>query len=438
MNDTMYDLIDNIYNLETELYTLELNESFTEWLFDNGYYYDELLESRSESSQWYLNFKNKVTNSLKNSLAQMKQHAMSQLNSDGKWLEQYKNIILNQKQYPVKPNVNMNNVTNYQAALQRIARPISTALNGIDLNKIDTDNKNNTNGWLKHYLIPTYTNQNNFTQYAKAYFYGGEGKKVNLKPQQVGKLLQSAYQFCSNYISRIQNCETELQAIVNYVNRDPSTGQIQQATQADLNKIQAAQYNKSSNSNNRNPLTNIASTNPNANVGVTNNIKRLNADTNIDIFMNDYFSDILNEDQPTNNMNTTQQPSNNTPLYNKNAVSANTHQNSSLVSNKAKQNPNGAPVDSRALAYKKKQVVCDIVKDCFNAKLAAIGMLYRDFIYMQRLHVASYKGSKAGNTGQRPQQVTQQPNQQQNQQMNQQKQVNTNQQQPQRKMMMQM
>jgi hypothetical protein len=128
------------------------------------------------------------------------------------------------------------------------------------------------------------------------------------------------------------------------------------------------------------------------------NAGQVNADTNMELFMADHFGtdwDTINEADVT-------QPQS----------SANIQQNKAIKNQQdasKPQSPNGAPVDNTSLAIAKHRAVCEIVEDCFNAKITAMGMIYRDFMFIMRNHVASYKGPNEGNLvgQQRTQQVNQ-------------------------------
>ena len=146
----------------------------------------------------------------------------------------------------------------------------------------------------------------------------------------------------------------------------------------------------------RNAMTDKAGTNPYQNIG-QQPVRQLNANTDYNIFEYEYFKDILLEKEEQTNLNNSQQ-------------NISQQQNNSQTQNKQKENPDGAPVNSSSLAYRKKQVMCEIIKDCFNAKLSALGLLYRDFIYLMDQHVNSYKQTSKNN-----QQNIQQSNQKQEQ-----------------------
>ena len=130
-----------------------LNEDFLLW-------YSTLVEDSASSTQWYLKWKVSVSDHIKNAIKHMKEYGRTQLLKDNAWMEKFRTVILNQQAYPVKPQNALRNSPNYELALQRIQNTIGSSLNGIDLEKIDTDNKDNSNGWLKHFLINTYKNGN--------------------------------------------------------------------------------------------------------------------------------------------------------------------------------------------------------------------------------------------------------------------------------------
>ena len=56
---------------------------------------------------------------------------------------------------------------------------------------------------------------------------------------------------------------------------------------------------------------------------------------------------------------------------------------------KADKQPSGVPVNNAALLQKKKEIACKIVRDAFAAKLSALGMVYHDFIFLIKNHIAT-------------------------------------------------
>ena len=76
----------------------------------------------------------------------------------------------------------------------------------------------------------------------------------------------------------------------------------------------------------------------------------------------------------------------------------NVHQyGNNILNNNNQQQPNNNSVekgsDNTSLNTKRKQIVVDIYKDAFNAKMSAVGLIYQSMLLLMRKHVASYKGS---------------------------------------------
>ena len=382
MNEIDEILLEEYYNTEIE----KLNEEFEKWLVNNHFY---LKEESANSMEWFLKWKLGYANKLKNSIKSVAIYAQTQAAKNLKWMEMYKPIILDQKQYPVKPQNIVKNAPNYTLALQRISIPISNALNGISMERIDPDNGDDKNGWLKHYLINTFR-QGKFVAFAKLFYYGADGQKMMYTIPQVGKLMETGYNYCLNYSSRVMGCETELNGIMNFINKEGNMGTISTTTPTALNTVQNNNMMK------QNVQQGMASTHPQQNSGMMQQQRPINANTNIEIFLGDYFSDILQEGEiinnTTNNQNLSQ--TNNVPQ------SSNPQNTINQMQNKSNQQPNGVPVNSAALNYKRKQVAGEIIKDCFNAKLFAMGNIYRDMMYIMKQHVASYKGANAANNNQ--------------------------------------
>ena len=371
-------IIENIL-VNTQLEINWINEQFKLWLAENDF---TILNESDTSSNWYNNQKTHIINNINVGIQNMNNFIQKQSQKNANKLNTYREYILNIKKYPLKPQSVPESCTNYKLALQRIDTPVTKNLSGIDLSKIDSEESQDKNTWLKNYLIPIYKG-GNFIQIAKNYYYGlDNGKQIKMNIQQMSEILQYAFQFCNLITNRMQSYTTEGKAIINFINTDPNTVQVTKDSISDLQKIKMATK--------RNAMTDKAGTNPYQNIG-QQPVRQLNANTDYNIFEYEYFKDILLEKEEQTNLN-------------------NSQQNISQQQNKQKENPDGAPVNSSSLAYRKKQVMCEIIKDCFNAKLSALGLLYRDFIYLMDQHVNSYKQTSKNN-----QQNIQQSNQKQEQ-----------------------
>lgn len=381
-------IVENIL-VNTQLELNWINEQFKFWLTENDFV---ILNESDTSANWYANQKTHIINNINVGIQNMNNFIQKQSQKNANKLNVYREYILNIKKYPLKPQSVPESCTNYKLALQRIDTPVTKNLSGIDLSKIDSEESQDKNMWLKNYLIPIYKG-GNFIQIAKNYYYGlDNGKRIRMNIQQMSEILQYAFQFCNLITNRMQSYTTEGKAIINFINTDPNTAQVNRDSISDLQKIALATK--------RNAMTDKAGTNPYQNIG-QQPTRPVNANTDYSIFEYEYFKDILLEKEETQQQNIPQQQT------------QNTQQNNSQMQNKQKENPNGTPVNSSSLAYRKKQVMCEIIKDCFNAKLSALGLLYRDFIYLMDQHVNSYKQVSKTNK-----QNIQQPNQEQNQQQN--------------------
>ena len=441
-----YDPIINGIRLETDI-ELELqNEEFKNWLIDEGYYLTE-----ETQQNWYIKWKAATIQALKTNTQNFINYSDEQIQNNSSWLEKYKGIILNFQKYPVKKEIGIKNAPNYMIALQRISRPVSNSLNGLNLSRIEisddqvtaeaanpdignqqnasnaqpnnqtnqstviqpkTINTNNNNQqqnqdedntWLKKMIIPIYDGRNSFVEEAKAYYYGTD-KRSNLPAGKLQPLMKSFVEYCSNYNTTIRSINNDLNGIIAFINKNPTTGAVQTNTNSDLQTMMAAQGNGGK-----------ASTNPNANA------QQVNADTDYSLFLNKYFSDILNEADGTYTQKpmpqirpvqqTSQAPTASTTKTADNTYKVNTTTPNNSHQQNTDQNINNNPsnnddtnkninnlnkkaADQGALEAKRKQTACNIIKDAYNAKITCMGLLYRDFMNIMESHATSYIGKK--------------------------------------------
>ena len=332
--------------------------------FYNQFY--DLDLSEDAQINWYLKWKDRIIGSLKTNTDNFLKYTNQQIKENGSFLEQNREVILNNRKYPANFKNSIKNAPNYQEAIRRLSRPVSNSLAGLNLNKIeiqdnqvstnDTTNNKNTvvesNVWFRKLIIPIYDGKNSFTETAKAYFYGSE-KRYNLNIQEIQRILSIGFKFCYNYNRTSKSINTDLMNLISFINRNPVSG-IQQnpTTVSDLQAIKNNQYNNSLK----------ASTNPNRNV--------IHADTDYSYFMSNYFGDILNEDQIKDTKDT-----------NKEKVDADQLNNKPKVDN----------TNTNQISSKRKQIACDILQDAYNAKITAMGLIYRDFINIMKNHVSNYK-----------------------------------------------
>lgn len=327
----------------------------------------EILENTQIN--WYLKWKDRIINSLKTNTDNFLKYTNQQIKENGSFLEQNREVILNSGKYPANFKNPIKNAPNYQEAIRRLSRPVSNSLSGLNLNKIEiqdnqvsiydtNDNTTESNVWFRKLIIPIYDGKNSFIKTAKAYFYGSE-KRYNLNIQEIQRILSIGFKFCYNYNRTSKSINTDLMNLISFINRNPVSG-IQQnpTTVSDLQAIKNNQYNNSLK----------ASTNPNRNV--------IHADTDYSYFMSNYFGDILNEDQIEKI-----KIQNQIKDTNKEKVDTNQLNNKPKIDN----------TNTNQISSKRKQIACDILQDAYNAKITAMGLIYRDFINIMKNHVSNYK-----------------------------------------------
>lgn len=321
-------------------------------------------------NNWYLKWKDKIISSLKTNTDNFLKYTNQQIKENGSFLEQNREVILNSGKYPANFKNPIKNAPNYQEAIRRLSRPVSNSLSGLNLNKIEIqdnqvsiyDTNDNTieesNVWFRKLIIPIYDGKNSFIKTAKAYFYGSE-KRYNLNIQEIQRILSIGFKFCYNYNRTSKSINTDLMNLISFINRNPVSGlQQNPTTVSDLQAIKNNQYNNSLK----------ASTNPNRNV--------IHADTDYSYFMSNYFGDILNEDQIEKI-----KIQNQIKDTNKEKVDTNQLNNKPKIDN----------TNTNQISFKRKQIACDILQDAYNAKITAMGLIYRDFINIMKNHVSNYK-----------------------------------------------
>lgn len=392
------------------------NEEFKQWLIENGY----VTLSEETQSQGYLKWKQATATGMKATLDKFLSYSNKQINKNRQFLEQNKEMILNSKKYPVQGSTVIQNAPVYDQALQRISRPVSNGLIGINLEKVEitgeqenqvsmgeaqvqqqaqggtvsqaTANSQQTtteadNLWLKKMLVPGYSGKVSFTEGAKAYFYGSDSR-VNMNIKAVQQLLPKAYQYCYNYNRNAHSTQTDLNGIISFINKDPLTNQQQTQAATAQQAQQAGQTNG------------MASTNPTANTAV-------NAAVEAEYFFNRYglqevdqatVSTVNRPIAPARSVNNSQQTNQTQQAYTQNRVDTTTNQQGQNTKQQddanTKKNEKAKEKQAKSQAQllaKKKQAAVELVRDAFNAKLTAMGLVYRDFINIMTNHVNSYK-----------------------------------------------
>lgn len=388
LKDDFFNAISESCEYDAILDMVQENRDMLLWMYENGYISQEYFEEAENSGndQWRLD---NIT-AIKANLKKFKDYANNQGKQNNEWLIQNRDYIIDQQKYPVKSGANIQNAPTYTTAFARIKKPLSSNISGIDIKRVailDTkannlqgdakkqaDYKNNL--WLKKMLVTDYNGQGSFDKFARDYYYGID-KKVNLQSQDIQQLLPKAYNFCTTYNALIKSLETDVNGIINYINKNPITGN-QEPT---LSQAQLA-ANKNASDVNKSNTQGMAT-------------KPVNADTDYSLFRSTYFKDLLSEDDQT-------KTSTATPKMSFSSNSSNDDNNQDGSNQPQNQNkPKQDPEDSETVVYNKKKLVCDILKQALNAKMTAAGMLYRDlFSYMQS-HVNSY--SKKTNQNQQQQ-----------------------------------
>lgn len=377
LKDDFFNAISESCEYDAILDMVQENRDLLLWMYENGYISQEYFEEAENSGndQWRLD---NIT-AIKANLKKFKDYANNQGKQNNEWLIQNRDYIIDQQKYPVKSGANIQNAPTYTTAFARIKKPLSSNISGIDIKRVtilDTkannlqgdakkqvDYKNNL--WLKKMLVTDYNGQGPFDKFARDYYYGID-KKVNLQSQDIQQLLPKAYNFCTTYNALIKSLETDVNGIINYINKNPITGN-QEPT---LSQAQLA-ANKNASDVNKSNTQGMAT-------------KPVNADTDYSLFRSTYFKDLLSEDDQT-------KTSTATPKMSFSSNSSNDDNNQDGSNQPQNQNkPKQDPEDSETVVYNKKKLVCDILKQALNAKMTAAGMLYRDlFSYMQS-HVNSY------------------------------------------------
>ena len=406
LKDDFFNAISESCEYDAILDMVQENRDMLLWMYENGYISQEYFEEAENSGndQWRLD---NIT-AIKANLKKFKDYANNQGKQNNEWLIQNRDYIIDQQKYPVKSGANIQNAPTYTTAFARIKKPLSSNISGIDIKRVtilDTkannlqgdakkqaDYKNNL--WFKKMLVTDYNGQGPFDKFARDYYYGID-KKVNLQSQDIQQLLPKAYNFCTTYNALIKSLETDVNGIINYINKNPITGN-QEPT---LSQAQLA-ANKNASDVNKSNTQGMAT-------------KPVNADTDYSLFVSTYFKDLLSEDDQT-------KTSTATPKMSFSSNSSNNGDNQDGSNQPQNQNkPKQDPEDSETVIYNKKKLVCDILKQALNAKMTAAGMLYRDlFSYMQS-HVNSYsKKTNQNNQKQQQEKLNTNPNKQDTDQNN--------------------
>ena len=389
MPSVMYDPIMESLRYDYLMKLSIMNEEFQQYIDrlqgqDDGV----LLEA---SQEWYNEWKITYISGIKANLSRFQLYLKSQNGKYSKWLAENKSIILDYNKYPPKNKEAIKSAPNYKLAIARLNKPITSSLNGINLNRVVLDqgeDKNRSNLWIKKLLISEYNdNEGTFVSFAKDYYCGNDNK-VKISLGSIPQVLEMAFNYCFNFNTILRATNVEANGLISYINNDPLTGQ---------------QNQPNTNQPNSTPQQGgIASTNPNVNAGNT----PVNAAYDqYSLFMKEFF----NEDIAQSNQASTSPTANPVSKNNNNMIKSNNPVKSKIskVMNKNNDSTNKDNKIKESDIYKKKRYVCDIVKDAFNSKMTAYGIIYKNFMDILQTHVNEYSKNANTNTNQQKQAVSQ-------------------------------
>lgn len=388
MPSVMYDPIMESLRYDYLMKLSIMNEEFQQYIDrlqgqDDGV----LLEA---SQEWYNEWKITYISGIKANLSRFQLYLKSQNGKYSKWLAENKSIILDYNKYPPKNKEAIKSAPNYKLAITRLNKPITSSLNGINLNRVVLDqgkDKNRSNLWIKKLLIPEYNdNEGTFVSFAKDYYCGNDNK-VKISLGSIPQVLEMAFNYCFNFNTILRATNVEANGLISYINNDPLTGQ---QNQPNTNKPNSTPQQGG-----------IASTNPNVNAGNT----PVNAAYDqYSLFMKEFF----NEDIAQSNQASTS-PTANPVSKNNNMIKSNNPVKSKIfkVMNKNNDSTDKDNKIKESDIYKKKRYVCDIVKDAFNAKMTAYGIIYKNFMDILQTHVNEYSKNANVDTNQQKQAVSQ-------------------------------
>ena len=319
-------------------------------------------------SDWYIKWKAETVMSMKNAFSKSKAYSMRQI-------EKYDRFLITNKQYfdinkyPPADDLRITDAPDYETAISRIRKPLAN-LSAVPLDKIEVGGRTSNNQWFMKMLISDYDgNGTGFLSFCENYFNGNDNKKT-LESHDMVKFIPIMYKYCMDYNSLVNTLDSQLHAILTYINQDPISKQVNATDTAEKElELMAKQKQQQA--------SKMASTNPQKNV--------IHASADYLAFRESFMilTEITNsasipsksQSKPMNNQSNTimnqkqQSPSNNpNQLVNKQQQDKNT---GTVVVHKANQ---------KQIIMKKKQVACEIMKDYFHAKVDAASLIYRDFI----------------------------------------------------------
>lgn len=352
-------LLYNDMKYQYQLDLLEQKRDFMLFLIENGM--NNQTSINEVVSQWYSTWKASLIQNINTTTTQYKNFSFSQINKYEQWLKNNKSVILETKKYPVKVGANAKRFPNIQSALSRLSSPILKNINGLDLNRIQIGDKNNQL-WLKKYLIPQYDGKSSFPKFVKEYYSGGDNKST-LNRKDTELLLKFAYQFCSDYGSTVNMIIQDANSIIAYINKDPITNQQLPPQSQAQQQLERKQQQGNI----------IASTNPYKNANMVKEAYSANTSPT---------PNTVNNTDTSNQINMITNKNNNLKTNLKKTPYMNTKQNQPY------KKPNTDKINSDLM--NKHKIVCETIKDVYNAKASAVALLYRDFMVVMQVHVSSY------------------------------------------------
>lgn len=327
-------------------------------------------------SSWYIKWKSDTALTMKNTFNKFKGYANRQIAKYAEWLNDNAKYFDTQK-YPPPSGSSISNAPDYKSAINRIKRPMSQSISSVDLEKIqaginhDQDAGSLDNRWFMKLLIPEYNGTGDaFLRYCKMY-YNGEGKKRNLTPEDMVEYVPIMYNYCLNFGSLVHSLEGELNTIIMYINTDPISKFVEPTDNAER-QYQTLQQNQAIKGANTNPNNNVVQ----------------HASYDYHSFRELY---MINEAISYPIAKTTGGGVRKAGPFLKPSISPNVNMNRQNTVNNMHPGNNAPPrpnnnagqlqkPNHKQMLMKKKQVACNIVKDCFHAKVNAAGLIYRDFI----------------------------------------------------------
>lgn len=299
-------------------------------------------------SDWYVKWRAETVMSMKNAFSKFKAYSLRQI-------EKYDRFLVTNKQYfdinkyPPADDLRIKDAPDYETAISRIRKPLAN-LNAVQLDKIEVGGDTPNNQWFMKILVSDYDGDGTgFLSFCENYFNGNDNKRT-LESHDMVKFIPIMYKYCMDYNSLVNMLDSQLHAILMYINQDPISKQTNATDTAEKQlEVMAKQKQQQA--------SKMASTNPQKNV--------IHASADYLAFRESFM--ILEE-----------------VMF---SAPSKSQLDSMLSIDQKRQNKNkntGTVVVHKAnqkqIIMKKKQAACKIIKDCFNAKVNAASLIYRDFI----------------------------------------------------------